>query len=194
MSQQDRDPRWADRRFKFQRHRTWSSLSRTLDPRVRRCDECRREVYLCADENEAVMHAQQHRCVAVPARPARRTGPLPLLLPRAPGTPMFTTLGMFDADRAPTIYWLVPLDGPQAGQTLRLPRAPFTLGRGPADVVIADASLAPAQLVFEDLGGGLDAYDARLPAGPERRASALGLYDGVRFTVGQTRLVFKSTL
>jgi hypothetical protein len=93
------------------------------------------------------------------------------------------------------VAWLLPLDGPQAGQTIKLPPAPFTLGRGPADIALADEALEPVHLVFEERRGWLDAYDARHPLGsPERAASALGLSDGKRFTIGRTTLVFKSTV
>ncbi len=138
------------------------------------------------------MRARDHECVAIPARPLRQTGPLPILLPRLPGSQTIS-IGMF-ASTLTSVSWLLPLDGPQAGRTIKLPPAPFTLGRGPADVVLADDTLEPVHLVFDSTRGWLDAYDPRHAVGsPEAAAGALGLHDGMRFTIGRTTLVFKST-
>jgi hypothetical protein len=188
----DRDAKGADRRFAFQCHRTWKSLTRTEDPNVRRCDECRRDVHLCSTEDDAMMLARDHQCIAIASPSARQTRPLPILLPRLWGAKTMA-IGMFGT--MVSVAWLVPLDGPQAGQTIKLPPAPFTLGRGPADVVLADETLEPVQLAFHDRRGWLDAYDPRHPVGsPEWQASALGLHDGKRFTIGRTTFVFKSTV
>lgn len=169
----DRDPKHADRRFVFQRDRTWKSLTRTADSNVRHCGTCDRNVHLCATEREAVMHA--------------------ILLPRTAGAPTSFAIGRFDAG-IPTTAWLYVLDGRDAGRTIRLPRPPFTLGRGPADVVLDDDSLDPVRLVFEDKGGGLEAHDARQPpASAERAASVVRLHDGLQFRIGRTLLVFKSS-
>jgi hypothetical protein len=45
--------------------RRWLELRPGERPDVRFCDSCRREVFLCSTENEAIEHARQGRCVAI---------------------------------------------------------------------------------------------------------------------------------
>jgi len=51
--------------FRFKCPQRWLSLRPTRDGDIRFCETCRREVFLCRGEDEAVSHAQEGRCVAI---------------------------------------------------------------------------------------------------------------------------------
>lgn len=63
-------------RFAFACPRTWQSLAPTDRPAVRRCDDCRREVFYCVTLDEAARRARQGHCVAVDVGQPRRPGDL----------------------------------------------------------------------------------------------------------------------
>jgi hypothetical protein len=56
---------WSAERFSFECPRTWDSLAPTTDPKVRSCDECRRDVHFCDDDDELIANAREGRCVAM---------------------------------------------------------------------------------------------------------------------------------
>lgn len=51
-------------RIEFRCPRQWSQLVPTDDATVRYCTECQEPVYLCANDDELVVHAQANHCVA----------------------------------------------------------------------------------------------------------------------------------
>lgn len=66
----------CDEAFKFQCPKQWVALTGTDDPKVRRCEGCRKLVYYCATIDEAHEHAQLGRCVAVSLAVLRSPGDL----------------------------------------------------------------------------------------------------------------------
>jgi hypothetical protein len=56
-------------KWQFQCPRRWNSLRDTADPKVRSCDSCLENVYLCETEEEVLQRAAQGQCAAfqVPA-------------------------------------------------------------------------------------------------------------------------------
>ena len=69
-------------RFAFRCHQQWQSLEHTLDPRVRYCHECSRQVVLCRRDAELRAALQGNECVAIesphPHRVAHTIGVLSL--------------------------------------------------------------------------------------------------------------------
>jgi Type II secretion system (T2SS), protein E, N-terminal domain len=51
--------------FRFECPRRWLELRPTGQADVRFCESCARAVHLCADENEAIEHAQSGHCIAI---------------------------------------------------------------------------------------------------------------------------------
>ncbi len=142
-----------------------------------------------------MVRARDHHCVAFVDHVCEPP-PAPTAPPPAPMRAV-KRMGMLSiaSPTAPAVSWLVLLSGPQVGTTIRLPPPPFTVGSGPADVVLDDDSLAPVHLVFDLTEGLLEAYDARLPAGSrERTASALDLRNSEGFLIGRTRCAYKSLM
>lgn len=54
-------------RFSFACPRRWASLSATADPRVRHCDGCQQQVFLCDSRQEAENRAHLGQCIAIPS-------------------------------------------------------------------------------------------------------------------------------
>ena len=52
-------------KFAFQCPRRWEGLRETGDAKVRMCESCLKEVYLCADDEEVRARAGRGECVAV---------------------------------------------------------------------------------------------------------------------------------
>ncbi|WP_462137562.1 hypothetical protein [Candidatus Mycalebacterium sp.] len=51
--------------FAFKCPLLWESLSETEDEKIRFCGECKRNVYICENDEELTKHAQRGDCVAV---------------------------------------------------------------------------------------------------------------------------------
>jgi len=45
---------------------TWEGLQLTADDRMGFCDACRRDVFLCSTDAEALHRAKEGHCIAVP--------------------------------------------------------------------------------------------------------------------------------
>lgn len=165
----------GDPRFEFECARTWDSLDPTRDPDVRHCDTCRHLVHRVHSDAALQEHGRRGHCVAllpdpyVWPRAAMRTGRPREVLPGA-GT-----------------AWLTVLTGPEAGRVIELRGADLTLGRGPADVELADASLAPRHLRFTRAHGQITCHElARVDA------VARVLVDGDVVELGDQRAIFKT--
>lgn len=165
----------GDPRFEFECARTWDSLDPTRDPDVRHCDTCRHLVHRVHSDAALQEHGRRGHCVAllpdpyVWPRAAMRTGRPREVLPGA-GT-----------------AWLTVLTGPEAGRVIELRGADLTLGRGPADLVIDDASLAPRHLRFTRAHGQITCHElARVDA------VARVLVDGDVVELGEQRAIFKT--
>lgn len=70
---------WNDRariecQFTFQCPRLWQRLEPTMEPNVRYCLECRRDVYLARTEQDLRRLSEQGRCLAVPVLRTGRQG------------------------------------------------------------------------------------------------------------------------
>ena len=52
-------------RFQVECPKLWDSLKRTDDEAVRFCETCRRNVFLCRTNREAVEHGRERHCVAL---------------------------------------------------------------------------------------------------------------------------------
>jgi len=44
----------------------WDSLATTADESIRHCSTCERSVFLCTNDKEAIEHARQGDCIAMP--------------------------------------------------------------------------------------------------------------------------------
>jgi len=66
----------------------WTSLERTDEKSVRFCQACRQNVFLCASDAEALAHARQGHCIAMPGEDGS-IGPLAMRvgMPKEPLTP-----------------------------------------------------------------------------------------------------------
>jgi hypothetical protein len=161
--------------FEFECPRTWDSLARTSDPDVRHCDSCRHLVHRVQSDAELAAHAARGHCVSVLPDPytwpanAMRTG-RPKTKPTGAGT-----------------SWLVMLSGPQKDAVLVLVGGAITIGRGPADIVLDDPTLAPQQIRITREGGNLRYCDLTTPDEPPR-----DLGDGDIIAIGDARAVFKT--
>jgi len=166
----DRDPR-----LEFECSRTWDSLARTTDPDVRHCDSCRHLVHRVHSDADLADHARRGHCVSLL--------PSPYAWPRGAnvtGRPAPPPPG---ADTS----WLVVLTGPQKDRVIVLIGGSITIGRGPADIVLDDESLAPQQLRIVREGGVLRLYDLTLSG-----ETGVELRDGDVITLGSARAVFKT--
>ncbi len=165
----------GDPRFEFECARTWDSLDPTRDPDVRHCDTCRHLVHRVHSDATLQEHGRRGHCVALlpdpyvwPAR-AMRTGRPRAVLPGA-GT-----------------AWLTVLTGPDAGRVLELRGADVTIGRGPADLVLDDPSLAPRHLRFTRALGRITCHAlGRADVAPRVLA------DGDVVELGEQRAIFKT--
>ena len=57
--------------FRFKCPMTWDALSTTLEPKIRYCSQCEREVVYCKTASELKRAIIENQCVAVEIRPAR---------------------------------------------------------------------------------------------------------------------------
>jgi hypothetical protein len=53
---------WVD--FKYRCPQRWDALEPTSKPGVRTCSECKREVFFCETDQDAVDHARKGDCIA----------------------------------------------------------------------------------------------------------------------------------
>ena len=53
---------------------TWEGLQLTADDRMGFCDACRRDVFLCSTDAEALHHVKEGHCIAQPTRDALYVG------------------------------------------------------------------------------------------------------------------------
>ena len=44
----------------------WESLNETDDENIRFCDQCEKNVHFCVSDEEAISHAKQNHCIAMP--------------------------------------------------------------------------------------------------------------------------------
>lgn len=51
-------------RFEFKCPRDWGDLAQTGDDNIRYCNECGRNVFFCAGDEEMIAHARRGDCVA----------------------------------------------------------------------------------------------------------------------------------
>lgn len=206
----------ADRdvlRFAFECPRSWDALAPTDDPKVKHCDHCDQAVYLCADAQEARVHARVKRCVAVPVSgsPYRGVVEVPrtvVELPRAivvqhGRKPVSVTMGsvMPDDGGESVVHlgWLVPLGGPQRGQVFRLGDGTTIIGSGVAAHVRLEDDpeiqpehcriVATRDRAWVLTGGGFQLVGAQVGGRPMDRYQ---LCDGDVFVVGKTSVVFKA--
>ena len=98
----------------------------------------------------------------------------------------------------PSVMWLVPLDGPRAGETLRveLSSEGKTIGRDPtADILLPDEEMAPLHARITHTHAGATIIDAGSATGTyvnERQVAKLELVDNDIIRLGATRLKFKT--
>jgi hypothetical protein len=110
------------------------------------------------------------------------------------GGPKVVTIGMpAEYENSPNVMWLVPLDGPLAGETLRIePSIGSTIGREPpADIIIPDDAIAtphahitPAATIYDLDSPGTYVNDQQI--------TKFDLVDNDIIRIGGTRLLFKS--
>ena len=55
-------------KFEFQCHQEWDELDETADRGIRFCQKCQQKVYLCCDDKERDIHAQDGHCIAQDVR------------------------------------------------------------------------------------------------------------------------------
>src|SRR4051794_9760897 len=98
----------CDLRFRVECPKVWDSLTPTDDEAVRFCETCRKSVYLCHSNRDAVEHGREGHCVAVTLqakldrvrppgwvslmimrspRPTGATSPAPMVLAARTGAP-----------------------------------------------------------------------------------------------------------
>jgi hypothetical protein len=154
-------------------------------------------VFACSSAAEAHQHGRHQECVALPTilvAPRRRR------IPSA--APKLVTIGMpaDEDDGFPNVMWLVPLDGPLAGETLRIEpsSAGCTLGgQRPADIIIPDGEIATLHATITSTGYGATIVDAGSETGTyvnDRQITRHELVDNDLIRIGGTRLQFKSII
>ncbi|MBL8622731.1 MAG: FHA domain-containing protein [Myxococcales bacterium] len=156
--------------------RTWESLKPTRRPGVRHCEACHQDVHLTHEAEGVWRLARKGHCVAY-----------------APTK----TMGMFLSNQVdtPVVARLVAVAGPAVGTTFQLGASAVIGSAPPAEIVIADPTLALAHC---RLARG--AYDFTLVAIEAAdvfvngvRVERFELVDGDRIALGASQLVFKST-
>jgi hypothetical protein len=189
--------------FAFECPRSWDSLSPTEQPSVRHCDHCSQLVYLCADAEGAKLHGRVGHCVAV-----LRDSPTPekvdapggvvgrLLRSRGKESTTVTgrtTLGMLalpdeGGPSLATLAWVVPLNGPQRGETFQLSEGWAIIGSGEGAHIRLqhDESVKPEHCRIVIKPRYYFIVDARTD---DHRVE---LHDNDVFRVGKTSMGFKS--
>lgn len=90
----------------------------------------------------------------------------------------------------PPPVWLAVAEGPDAGQTVPLPRGTYSIGRGACDIRIMDPALSRhhADLVVDATSITLTCTEGNAALRSDRRVSRLRLTNADRFILGRTTL------